>query len=449
MGRVLVVTPVDSSGASGLTAATEAIRAVGADPYPVPSAFTIQGIVNTDVKSFGVPKEYIIEAIRKNEPYDAAFLAVSPVVPEEVGTKCVVDPVFKTSYGAKLFDLEGVKRLIKGAYVITPNYEEAVVITGSKDVESILEELSEYSERVIVKNVNGYDYVRTPHGRIVRISPKTPAVGYRDLRGTGTFYASTIAGLISNGYNPVDAARIAKRLVEMSSALSVYTGSRKTDTLIYLRSEKIKKETRERLIEGIKNVIRLEKLPALMPEVGSNFGFALPRASDKNEVYGITGRIVRVKKPPGVVVAGEVKLGGSSHIARAIVAMMRHYPEIRSCMNIRYDPRIIEAIEGEFLVSYYDRREEPEEVKRVDGRTTQRGIDQAVRRGIEKYGKRPLDVVYHTGDRGKEPMILVFGRDPNDVYEKIRRILEILEDKNRFLDRFRALSRVYILTSAF
>ena len=450
MNRVLIVTPVDSSGGSGLTAAVEAIRALGADPYPVASAVTLQAVRNESVERIPVDKAKILEMIRLNEPYEAAFLAVAPVTAEELkefSEKVVVDPVLYTSFGAPLRDKEEALKAIKGAYVITPNAKEALKLTDSKNIEEAIERLAEYSERVIVKNVSGKDLIRAPTGRIVELKPKTPAVGYHDLRGTGTLYASTIAAMIAKGENPIEAARLAKRLVEISSALSVYTGSPKADPQVYLRKYKIEAETKRELEEYVLKVSRLEKLPALMPEVGSNFAYALPRAADKEEVFGITGRMIRVKKPPRIAIGGEVKLGGSSHLARAIIAMMRHYPEVRACMNIRYDPRIIEALKG-FRISFYDRSKEPEEIKKVEGRTTQRGIEQALKRAEEEYGTRP-EIVYHRGDIGKEPMILVFGEGPREIYEKIKMILKILERYDRFLDRYYALLRAYTRVNAF
>ncbi len=46
------------------------------------------------------------------------------------------------------------------------------------------------------------------------------------------------------------------------------------------------------------------------------------------------------------------------------------------------------------------------------------GIETAVR----KSGKRP-DLIYHLGDWGKEPMVLVFGKNPAEVLGKIRILL--------------------------
>ncbi len=44
------------------------------------------------------------------------------------------------------------------------------------------------------------------------------------------------------------------------------------------------------------------------------------------------------------------------------------------------------------------------------------GIEKAIANGMP-------DLVYHKGDLGKEPMIIIFGRDPMDVIDKIRKII--------------------------
>ena len=40
-----------------------------------------------------------------------------------------------------------------------------------------------------------------------------------------------------------------------------------------------------------------------------------------------------------------------------------------------------------------------------------------------KNSKNPPDIVYHKGDFGKEPMIIVFGETPDTVIKKILKII--------------------------
>jgi hydroxymethylpyrimidine/phosphomethylpyrimidine kinase len=69
-----------------------------------------------------------------------------------------------------------------------------------------------------------------------------------------------------------------------------------------------------------------------------------------------------------------------------------------------------------------DRREEPEEVKAIEGGTIPWGTRVAMR----KLGSTP-DIIYHDGDWGKEPMIEILGIDAVDVAGKALRVAEALQ----------------------
>lgn len=45
-------------------------------------------------------------------------------------------------------------------------------------------------------------------------------------------------------------------------------------------------------------------------------------------------------------------------------------------------------------------------------------------RSALRGARRRGDAVYHTGDLGKEPMIVVFGTGPRDVVSKVARIAD-------------------------
>ncbi len=66
----------------------------------------------------------------------------------------------------------------------------------------------------------------------------------------------------------------------------------------------------------------------------------------------------------------------------------------------------------------YDRKNEPVKTKAKENSTIIWGIKNAIRNV-----SRPPDVIYHKGDLGKEPMILVFGKTPDEVVEKISKLV--------------------------
>jgi len=68
-------------------------------------------------------------------------------------------------------------------------------------------------------------------------------------------------------------------------------------------------------------------------------------------------------------------------------------------------------------VSFYDRKSEPEDVKRIEGMTIPWGVRQAIKR----IGKVP-DVIYHKGDVGKEPMIVILGERASELARLVTQV---------------------------
>lgn len=168
-------------------------------------------------------------------------------------------------------------------------------------------------------------------------------------------------------------------------------------------------------IERVKIAVELlEKSPEfakIIPEVRSNIVMALEGAENVGEVVGIPGRITTVYGYPKAVMPPDFM--SSSHMARLVLSIMKHDPSIRSAINMKYEPDIIEICEKLGLkTSSYDRSNEPQEVKEVEGGTIPWGVDTA----IKSAGYIP-DIIYHRGGWGKEAMICLVGRDAVEVAE--------------------------------
>jgi thiamine-phosphate diphosphorylase len=152
-----------------------------------------------------------------------------------------------------------------------------------------------------------------------------------------------------------------------------------------------------------------EHMIDLIPEVRSNLVMARENAKSVEDVVGVPGRITTVK---GRVMAFlKPEWGASSHMARLVLEVMKHDPKKRSAINLRYHQDIIEICERLGLkVSFYNRSNEPEEMRNIEGKTISWGVEQA----IKNLGDIP-DVIYHLGDWGKEPIIALIGNDAMDV----------------------------------
>ncbi len=149
----------------------------------------------------------------------------------------------------------------------------------------------------------------------------------------------------------------------------------------------------------------------IIPEVRSNIVMAKENAQTVEEVAGIPGRITTVNGLPRAVCPPDYN--ASSHMARLTLSIMKHDPEKRSALNIKYEPQLVEICQKLGLrVSSYHRDQEPEDVMKKEGSTISWGVEVA----IDSLGAVP-DVIYHKGGWGKEPMIVLIGTDPVELAE--------------------------------
>jgi predicted fused transcriptional regulator/phosphomethylpyrimidine kinase/predicted transcriptional regulator len=174
------------------------------------------------------------------------------------------------------------------------------------------------------------------------------------------------------------------------------------------------------IIEGVRQALMLieesRELAPLIPEIGMNITFAKSDPKDTSDVVGIPGRIRSVGGKPRA--ASNPEFGGSSHVARAVLSMMRFHPTLRSAISLKYYPELIEICKKiGITVSFFDRSEEPTNIKDVDGLTIPWGIEQA----MKKSSGIPT-LIYDTGGIGKEPMIFLFGTTPQKVARLARKI---------------------------
>ncbi|MCG7844605.1 MAG: hypothetical protein MIO90_04155, partial [Methanomassiliicoccales archaeon] len=90
-------------------------------------------------------------------------------------------------------------------------------------------------------------------------------------------------------------------------------------------------------------------------------------------------------------------------------------PEMRCAMNLRYSEGNVERLSMMGLsIGCFDRGEEPDMVSSMEWGTTE---------AIKGSGHVP-DVIYDRGGPGKEPMIRVLGKDPEQVLFKIVELIK-------------------------
>jgi predicted fused transcriptional regulator/phosphomethylpyrimidine kinase len=177
---------------------------------------------------------------------------------------------------------------------------------------------------------------------------------------------------------------------------------------------------RYRVTQELKKAVEIlkeHKVGHLIPEVSSNLGYALPQAEGIGDVAAFPGRITRWRDT--ITTLSDPEFGASQHVANIILTVMKFDPEYCSAMNIRYSKENVAQLSRKgFFVGHFDRRLEPKKVKEREGSSLEWGVGEVLRKL-----KRVPDFIYDQGDVGKEPMIRVLGRNPQEVILKILKAL--------------------------
>ena len=86
-------------------------------------------------------------------------------------------------------------------------------------------------------------------------------------------------------------------------------------------------------------------------------------------------------------------------------------------MNIRYSEHTIEnCSRAGLLVCGFDRADEPQRIKEQEGLSLEWGTRQIISRG------EIPDIIFDKGGVGKEPMVRVIGKNPDEVVRKVLKI---------------------------
>ncbi|MDW8084139.1 MAG: bifunctional hydroxymethylpyrimidine kinase/phosphomethylpyrimidine kinase [Candidatus Caldarchaeum sp.] len=439
--RALTVAGSDSGGGAGIQADLKTFAAHGVHGMSAITCITAQ---NTEKVTaiHQIPAEIVREQIRvvvddigvnvvkTGMLYSEEIIEAVADELSRIKVPLVVDPVAVAKSGAPLLKPDAVealvKRLLPVATVVTPNLNEARMITNISienvdDMVTAAEKIASMGPEAVVVKGGHLQSAKTVDvllyaGKVYEFA--TDRVETKNTHGTGCVFASSIAANLAKNIKIPQAVQNAQRFVNeaIRRGLAVGRGHGPVHPTgqIYDLAEKMKalKSVKEALmmLESVKEISEL------IPESGSNLVMAVENAASTDDVVSIPGRIVRVG--PGFKISSEPWFGFSSHVARAVLAAMEHDPTIKSAINIRFDDNLLQVFESlGFSVSYYDRTKEPEETKRVEGMTIPWGIGQAV-----ALAGGVTDVVYHRGDVGKEPMAIVFGIDAADVVRKVVRI---------------------------
>jgi len=319
------------------------------------------------------------------------------------------------------------KELLPYSMMVTANVPEACSITNmnitkEKDLEKAAKNMFDLGpEYVLVKggHLHGdivtdvlYDGKQFHHFTLPRI-PK------RKAHGSGCTLSALITGLLAVGEPPINAVSKAKSIV-WSMISEGYTPGKGADVLNHSSALQIPPivQYNEQFDVWLQLKNAAETLVSFLPsqfipEVGMNFVYALPNATARKDVCGIEGRITRYKDR--CLLCGTLEFDASKHVASIVLAAMSSDPTMRSALNIRYTQKtLMHCANLGFTLGSFDRKFEPENASS----TMEWGTKQA----ITTTGTIP-DIISDAGAVGKEPMIRVLGKNPQDVLIKIKKIV--------------------------
>jgi len=334
----------------------------------------------------------------------------------------VVDPVIKSTTGGALIEKSAIvsfqKYIIPLATVITPNKFEAEILSRTKinsknTIEKIAKTIQEMgAKNVIITGIEGRnnkvsDFILEGNARYVISGDKISMINH----GSGCNYSAAIIFAIANNKTIQESAKFAKTFTynSIKNAKKIGKGIAITDIQ---KQDKIDTE----LSHAINKFIEIKDIYKNIPECQTNFVYSKQKPKSTKDILGISGRIVKSGKE--VIVAGNLTYGGSKHVATALLTINKKFPEINSAINLKYQKTTISKIQkSKLLVCSYDRIHEPRNVKNK-GSSIKWGIEKA----IKNLTTSP-DIIFHKGDFGKEPMIIIFGDTPKIILKKLSKIV--------------------------
>ncbi len=431
--NILTIAGSDPSSGAGIQSDIKTFSEFGCHGFTAITAITSQNsskfsnVTPIEAKILGqqidsILSDFQVNAIKIGMVFDSKIIKEIHKKISKLNIPIVVDPVIKSTTGGILLQKNAIpdfkKLLLPLAIVITPNKFELEILSGIKiKNKADIEIASKKLQKLGVKNVavtgicekdKVSDYVFTSKRHFVLSDKKI----LNQNHGSGCNYSAALIAALAKGNNIEESAKIAKKFAHNSIKNSTRLGKGVPLTKIKTpRTEEVK------LRNAITEFSLIKDISKYIPECQTNFVYAVEKPKSIKNIFGLDGRIVKAGNR--VIVAGEITLGGSKHVASAVLQCNKKFPMIRSAVNIKFDEKILSKMKKKgFKIKSYNRDDEPKAVKAKENSSIIWGIKNSL-----KNSKTPPDVIYHKGDYGKEPMIIVFGKEPEDVINKISKIV--------------------------
>jgi len=441
---VLTIAGSDSGGGAGIQADVKTIEAGGGFGTSVITSVTAQN-------TLGVESTHVLPTAEVAAQYDAVvsdfdvraaktgMLATAPVVElvadraADLDAPVVVDPVMVATSGDRLLQREAeaaYEDLIAEATLVTPNADEAEVLTGVAVTDE--EAAVEAGEQLVDWGVNAAlvkgGHVPGDEVRDVLVTADGvetyahPRVDTEATHGSGCTLSAAIATRLAFGRSIPGAVQHGTDLLARAVRyhLDVGEGPGAVHHLVELRERAAREATAEHVEVVVKRLVEADARP-LVPEVGMNVVGATPYAEATDEVAAVEGRMTRTLT--GVKPNRGVRFGASSHVARFLLAAREVDPDLRFAANLRFDEDVEAALDDlGWTVGEYDRDAQPEEVEAEEGSTMGWGARQA----LGDADGTPAAVI-DRGAVGKEAITKLVAEDHETLAERALALLDALE----------------------
>jgi len=423
--NILSIGGSDPSSGAGIQSDIKTFSNYGVYGFTVVTAITSQNtrkvisIEPVSTKSLraqldSILSDFHIDAIKIGMVYSSQIIKVIRSKLRNIRVPIVVDPIIKSTTGTMLLKKSALhdykKMIIPLADVITPNKYEAKVLSGTSNTNKSAKKIQVMGAKCVIitgatsSNSQISDFVLEENRKYVISGKKIPTRNH----GSGCNYSASISASLAKGNTIHYAVKTAKDYVYQS-----IKNSKKIGKGVNITHKNISNGMRE-LSDSINHFKQIKNIYKVIPECQTNFVFAKKNPRTIKDVLGISGRLVKSGKE--IVIAGEIVYGGSQHVGTAVIQVNKKFPEIRSGLNIKYDTKIIsKAKKSKFTILSYDRSKESKKSRQKENSSISWGISNSLN------AKSP-DIIYHKGDIGKEPMILIFGKNPGDVVKKASKI---------------------------
>ncbi|MEM2136952.1 MAG: bifunctional hydroxymethylpyrimidine kinase/phosphomethylpyrimidine kinase [Candidatus Methanomethylicia archaeon] len=441
--KALTIAGSDSGGGAGIQADLKTFSAFKVYGMTVITALTAQN--TKEVRGIHpIPPEFVkmqMNTVFDDIGVDAAKTGmlyseeIINVVSEEMrgrGIPLIVDPVMVAKSRAKLLKDEAIKALKENlmpmAKILTPNIPETEELVGYsidnlEDMKKAAIDIHSIGvESVIIKggHLKGDEIIDLLYHNDIFHESRKKRINSRNTHGTGCVFSAAITSLIARGLSIPEAFKIASEFMEKAiiDGINIGGGYGPVNPMAKMYEEANRYNAWRNVLKALEIIEGNREFANLIPEVRMNIGEAIPNAKSIEDVCAIDGRITIVNGWPRAT--GQIKFGTSKHIANIILSAMEMNENIRAAMNIKYSKEILEACRRAGLrISKFSRKEEPKEVKFVEGGTLKWGVKKA----IESLGEIP-DVIYDLGERGKEAMIRIIGGNAEEIVYKIMKIIK-------------------------